>query len=115
MNGQGPTESVSRAARLYRCGVLCPAELWNQVADHLVPDDVRPVLDGLPEDLRLVLRTAYGERPGSLRPVDQDDEVRQAVSLVSSRTVVMFRVSATVNDGDPHDVAGSADDRGLPR
>ena len=56
-----------------------PAELWNQVTGRLAPDDAGRVLDGLPEDLRSISRTAYAERPGSLRSETHDDPVRRAV------------------------------------
>lgn len=64
-----------------RChqGIICPAEMWHQVADRLTTRNVATVLDGLPVDLQHVLRRAYAERPWSLRSDARDNEVRLEV------------------------------------
>jgi hypothetical protein len=63
----GMTEPVIHArlvrlAEMYRDGIFCPGELWNQMADTLQDQDVAGLLDELPIALQEVLRECYRDR-----------------------------------------------------
>lgn len=47
----------------FKMGVICPAEMWAQLADALSRGDVNAILDALPPRLQAELRESYRERP----------------------------------------------------
>lgn len=58
-----PTEQVAHVIRLHHRGVICPTEMWMNIADALTPTTANSVLESLPEDVKLQLREVWLERP----------------------------------------------------
>jgi len=58
-------------------GVICPAEMWAQLADVLSRGDVNEILDTLPPDLQAELRESYRERPLSFSTLCENPLQRQ--------------------------------------
>ncbi len=57
-----PDAHLLRMVQLYRDGIICPGELWNQMAEPLSGRNVACLLNDLPTDLKTVLRAAYWDR-----------------------------------------------------
>jgi hypothetical protein len=47
----------------FKNGVICPAEMWCQLADVLSKGDAHATLNTLPPALKAALRASYRERP----------------------------------------------------
>jgi hypothetical protein len=62
-----PPFDAPRAARRvvghFMSGVICPAEMWCQLADVLSKGDAHEILSTLPAALKAALRKSYQERP----------------------------------------------------
>lgn len=70
---------LARCAADFSRGLYCPAELWGQVVRRLAGRDVESLLGSLPAESKEILRTAYRERPLSLRSESADDETHRKV------------------------------------
>ena len=56
-------KAARRVVGHFKNGVICPAEMWAQLADVLSRGDANEVLDALPPALQASLRESYRERP----------------------------------------------------
>ena len=67
-----------RIAELYRDGIICPGELWNQTADATEGQDLVAQLDALPQDMQDVFRQCYRDRFEHAERPNCDDPTYQA-------------------------------------
>lgn len=58
-----PADFVAHIVRLHARGIICPSEMWMQMAEHLNPENATTVLDALPEERRSELLSVFVERP----------------------------------------------------
>ena len=58
-----PPEQVAHLVRLFHRGIICPSEMWRQIADTLRPDNVTDILDSLPDETKEQLLVAWIDRP----------------------------------------------------
>jgi hypothetical protein len=70
---------ITPSAANYTRGLFCPAELWEQVLEHLAVVEAETLLDNLPPEAQIVLRDAYRERPLSLQSGSGYGEIRRVV------------------------------------
>ena len=57
--------AVLRIATIFKTGAICPAMLWEQLAEAITngDGDVHAILNTLPPELQNELRDAYRDRP----------------------------------------------------
>ncbi|MEW4453785.1 hypothetical protein AB1L30_14015 [Bremerella sp. JC817] len=68
MNENSPASFLQKIVQAYDAGIICPAEVWNQVADCLNDCDVETVLNNCTKPTRQALVRIYADRPHSLQP-----------------------------------------------
>jgi hypothetical protein len=68
-----PLGHIEHAAGLFRRGIICEGELWNQVIHRLEPGRVAAELRLLPEEATETLQRAFRDRPQSLCCDDAPD------------------------------------------
>jgi hypothetical protein len=71
--GRTPLGHIEHAVDVFRRGVICEAELWNQVVHRLEPGTVAAELRLLPDDAAATIRRAFRDRPQSLCRDDAPD------------------------------------------
>ena len=57
-----PIESVRHAVGLHTRGIICPAEMWYQIASVLTAETTSAVLDAMPLSMQDKLREIYFDR-----------------------------------------------------
>ena len=73
-----PPDAVRHAVRLYHRGIICPAEMWFQVAGVLTPASAAGILDSLPAETRQQLRAVFADRPS----LPGDSEIAPIVAAI---------------------------------
>jgi hypothetical protein len=79
MVDSGDAKIIGRVATLYYRGIICPAEMWNQITDRVTTRDAVTILDEMPLDIQEILRSAYRDRPLSLCLDTHDDDARREI------------------------------------
>jgi hypothetical protein len=70
---------VTHSVTMFRKGIFCPAELWNQLTLLLTVATAESILNQLPADLQTVLRDTYYDRPWSIQSDWLDSPVRAVI------------------------------------
>lgn len=65
-------EAIERAAHLGAHHAMCPAEVWNILADSIADSDVEPILNRIGKQHRVNLLAVYRDRPESLEMPARD-------------------------------------------
>jgi hypothetical protein len=84
-----PQEQVAKVLTLCHRGLICPTEMWLQLAECLKPAAATAVLHSLPEDFKEQLRATAREWPPASAYSDYIKEAGSVLRDEDLRTVCL--------------------------
>ena len=98
-----PREQVNHLIRLYHRGVICPSEMWRQIAWALTSATAADVLESLPAEVKEQLQVVWLDRPPAVYVEGADPSPEEDWSEVCAQIVRWCQANFPMPDAPDHD------------